>query len=216
MSQERTTSLRILQTNKKNSLSPVLYILIGFIVGVVFTVLLFFIFFQMQMGGNSTPIEAIEQNTVTTVEAKTNVPVVENTVPVRHETAEVAPNKGSELVETTEVEEDAKISQPRSNDLSKFFQRESTAPAHVERHTSPFANEPTAKTTPVAPQTKTVHPPKAIPAHLPSKPIAQPIQAALVKEPELEAPAATVQIKVTQRPVEVSESPKAIVASESK
>lgn len=202
MTQERATSLRILQTNKKKTLSPVIYILIGFISGVIFTSLIFFVFV---MGSNSADIampqqqQAIEENPTVLPNAKATTQNTDEVATIQHE--------------TTEPVEENNIAQPGSNDLSKFFQRTppAAAPAPSGQQVSPFANEPNAKT-----------PQKVAPAKSPQgknepapavtnktvKPTSpQPAKAAPTKEPEaeVEAPEATVQIKVTQKPFAVND-----------
>ncbi|ENW80524.1 hypothetical protein F909_01810 [Acinetobacter sp. ANC 3929] len=199
MTQERTTSLRILQTNKKKTLSPVIYIIIGFISGVLFTSLIFFVFV---MGSN--PADTAMPQQEQTIEE--NPTVMPNAKATTHNTDEVATIQH----ETTEPVEENNIAQPGSNDLNKFFQRTPAAPAPSGQQVSPFANEPNAK-----PQQKVV------PTKLPQgknetvpmtnktvKPAApQPAKAAPTKTPEaeVEAPEATVQIKVTQKPFAVND-----------
>ena len=75
MSQERATSLRILQTNKKKDLSPVVYLLIGFFSGVIFTALLLFVFSSVQSSEYVEPTQVVEQPAAIAAEAKPNVQV---------------------------------------------------------------------------------------------------------------------------------------------
>ncbi|ENU92870.1 hypothetical protein F971_01857 [Acinetobacter vivianii] len=192
MSQERTTSLRILQTNKKKTLSPVIYLLIGFISGIILTTLFFF---MLSTGTGSSseyiePTQVVEENTTVLPGAKQTTQTTEVAAPVQDESAE--------------SEEDSNFTQPGSNDLNKFFQR-TPPPAQTAQHASPFANEPNAKAAqPVAPA-KAAHPKsEAVPAKV-VKPAAQPAKVVAPKEPEAEAPDATVQIKVTQKPFAVNE-----------
>lgn len=201
MTQERATSLRILQTNKKKTLSPVIYIVIGFISGVIFTSLIFFVF---AMGSNPTDTAMPQQEQ--TIEE--NPTVLPNSKTPTQNTNEVATIEH----ETTEPVEENNIAQPGSNDLSKFFQRTpAAAPAPSAQQTSPFANEPNAKpqqkVVPVkSPQEKNETVP--VVTNKTVKPVAsQPAKAAQMKEPEaeVEAPEANVQIKVTQKPFAVNE-----------
>lgn len=196
MSQERTTSLRILQTNKKKTLSPVIYLLIGFISGIILTTLFFF---MLSTGTGSSseyvePTQVVEENTTVLPGAKQTTQVTEAAAPVQYE--------------STESEEDSNFTQPGSNDLNKFFQRTpppAAAPAQTVQHASPFANEPHVRAAqPAAPAKAPVAKSEAVPAKV-VKPAAQPAKAAPVKEPEAEAPDATVQIKVTQKPFAVNE-----------
>ncbi|MDF2416834.1 hypothetical protein GWP85_04780 [Acinetobacter beijerinckii] len=202
MTQERTTSLRILQTNKKKTLSPVIYIMIGFISGIIFTSLIFFVF---AMGSNPTDTampqqeQIIEENPTVLPNSKTPTQNKDEIATIQHE--------------TTEPVEENNIAQPGSNDLSKFFQRTpaAAAPAPSAQQTSPFANEPNAKpqqkVVPVkSPQEKNETVP--VVTNKTVKPVTpQPAKAAPIKEPEaeVEAPEATVQIKVTQKPFAVNE-----------
>ncbi|MCH7383870.1 hypothetical protein MMP71_08380 [Acinetobacter dispersus] len=201
MTQERATSLRILQTNKKKTLSPVIYILIGFISGVIFTSLILFVFV---MGSNSADIampqqqQAIEENPTVLPNAKATAQNTDEVATIQHE--------------TTEPVEENNIAQPGSNDLSKFFQRTpAAAPAPSGQQVSPFANEPNAKTpqkvaSVKSPQGK--NEPAAAVINKTVKPTSpQPAKAAPTKEPEaeVEAPEATVQIKVTQKPFAVND-----------
>ena len=201
MTQERATSLRILQTNKKKTLSPVIYILIGFISGVIFTSLIFFVFV---MGSNSADTamsqqqQAIEENPTVLPNAKATAQNTDEVATIQHE--------------TTEPVEENNIAQPGSNDLSKFFQRTpAAAPAPSGQQVSPFANEPNAKTpqkvAPVkSPQGKN-EPAPAVTNKTVKPTASQPAKAAPTKEPEaeVEAPEATVQIKVTQKPFAVND-----------
>lgn len=192
MIQERTTSLRLLQTTKKKTLSPVIYLLIGFFSGVLVTGLLFLIFFKGQSSQNIEPAKMVEQDAAIPADTKSNIKA-EDIKPVRHE--------------TTDTEEDTNIVQPESNDLNKFFQRTETKPTHAGQHTSPFANEPNAQAAHVTTPVKSAHPKKEVVAtKKESKSTTQPVKAIPVKEAEAETPDATVQIKVTQKPLAVNEA----------
>jgi hypothetical protein len=194
MIQERTTSLRILQTNKKKTLSPAIYLLIGFFSGILVTGLLFLIFFKGQSSQNIEPAKMVEQDAAIPADTKSNIKA-EDIKPVRHE--------------TTDTEEDTNIVQPESNDLNKFFQRTETKPTHAGQHTSPFANEPNAQAAHVTTPVKSLHTKKEVVAATTtkeSKSTTQPVKAIPVKEPEAETPDATVQIKVTQKPLAVNEA----------
>ncbi|MCH7389166.1 hypothetical protein [Acinetobacter dispersus] len=202
MTQEKATSLRILQSNKKKTLSPVIYILIGFISGVIFTSLIFFVFV---MGSNSADTamlqqqQAIEENPTVLPNAKATAQNTDEVATIQHE--------------TTEPVEENNIAQPGSNDLSKFFQRTppAAAPAPSGQQVSPFANEPNAKTPQKVASVKSQqgkNEPAAAVTNKTVKPATPlPAKAAPTKEPEaeIEAPEATVQIKVTQKPFAVND-----------
>ncbi|QHH92577.1 hypothetical protein [Acinetobacter proteolyticus] len=200
MTQERTTSLRILQTNKKKTLSPVIYLLIGFLSGIIFAALFFFIFANDSSNLAPTVPQTLEETeTVQTAhKATTQSNDVEVTNPNHHETSESV--------------EDNNFAQPGSNDLNKFFQRTPppAAPAPTGQHVSPFANEPNAKPVTATPA-KVPHSKNEIAAPATNKVVAKPAPPATKAAPakaaevEAEAPEATVQIKVTQKPFAVNE-----------
>ncbi|MFK4048602.1 hypothetical protein [Acinetobacter venetianus] len=197
MIQEKPTSLRLLQTNKKKSLSPIIYVLIGFISGVAFTLLISFVFFMSQQKSNTevNNVQTEQEHPVLPVETK-NESSKEIVVTPTHDDAMGA-------------EEDNNLVQPGSNDLNKFFQHAPAVPiAPTEQRSSPFANEPNKKV---------AHPPLVVKstttANRTTSPqnnnISKSIQTnepkSQVTEPEVEAPQATVQIKVTQKPFTVNE-----------
>ncbi|EPF79658.1 hypothetical protein GCM10025882_19690 [Acinetobacter gyllenbergii] len=200
MTQERTTSLRILQTNKKKTLSPVIYLLIGFLSGIIVAALFFFIFASDVNNSAPSVPQTIEETE--TVQTATKATVQNNEVEVN------TPNHH----ETTESVEDNNFAQPGSNDLNKFFQRTPppAAPAPNGQHVSPFANEPNTKPTTVTsvkvPHSKneTIAPPTNKVVAKPVPPATKPAPAKTA-EAEVEAPEATVQIKVTQKPFAVNE-----------
>lgn len=200
MTQERTTSLRILQTNKKKTLSPVIYLLIGFLSGIIFAALFFFIF----ASESSNPAPSMQQ----TVEETETVQTATKATVQSNEMEGTSPNHH----ETTESVEDNNFAQPGSNDLNKFFQRTPppAAPAANGQHVSPFANEPNAKPTTVT-SVKVPHSKNETAAPATNKVVAKPAPPATKAAPakaaevEAEAPEATVQIKVTQKPFAVNE-----------
>ncbi|ENX55291.1 MULTISPECIES: hypothetical protein [Acinetobacter] len=200
MTQERTTSLRILQTNKKKTLSPVIYLLIGFVSGIIFAALFFFIFASDANSPAPSAPQTVEENepVQTATKATAQSHEVEVTTPNHHE--------------TTESVEDNNFAQPGSNDLNKFFQRTPppAAPAPNGQHVSPFANEPNTKPTTVT-SVKGPHSKNETVAPATNKIVAKPAPPATKAVPakaaevEAEAPEATVQIKVTQKPFAVNE-----------
>ncbi|MEC8567882.1 MAG: hypothetical protein VXY56_06280, partial [Pseudomonadota bacterium] len=134
MIQEKPTSLRLLQTNKKKSLSPIVYVLIGFISGVACTLLIGFVFFMTQQK-NKTEVDNVQ-----TEQEHSALPV------------ETQKELSKEIVVTPThddaigAEEDNNLVQPGSNDLNKFFQHAPAVPtAPTEQRSSPFANEPNKK-----------------------------------------------------------------------
>lgn len=197
MIQEKPTSLRLLQTNKKKSLSPIIYVLIGFISGVAFTLLISFVFFMSQQKSNTevNNVQTEQEHPVLPVETK-NESSKEIVVTPTHDDAMGA-------------EEDNNLVQPGSNDLNKFFQHAPAVPtAPTEQRSSPFANEPNSKVThhplvvkPPVSASRTTSPQN----NNVSKPVQTNEPKSEASEPEVEAPQATVQIKVTQKPFTVNE-----------
>lgn len=197
MIQEKPTSLRLLQTNKKKSLSPIVYVLIGFISGIACTLLIGFVFFMTQQK-SKTEVENVQ-----TEQEHSALPV------------ETQKESSKEIVVTPThddamgAEEDNNLVQPGSNDLNKFFQHAPTVPTtQTEQRSSPFANEPNSKVThqplvvkpPVSASRTTSPQNNNVP-----KPVKTNEPRSQATEPEVEAPQATVQIKVTQKPFTVNE-----------
>lgn len=199
MTQEKVTSLRILQTNKQKTLSPVMYLLIGFFLGIIFAVLIFLLFVTNSSNMDTTVLQQekiVEENDHVQEHTKIKAQSSEETIEIHHEAIESV--------------EDNNFTQPGSNDLNKFFQRkpQPTVPISTERHISPFANEPNVKPAQTVASAKPTEINKNIPVatNKTVKPTPQTNQTAPVaKIPEAEAPEASVQIKVTQKPFTVNE-----------
>lgn len=192
MIQEKPTSLRILQSHKKKNIPPAIYLFIGFLSGIIFSLLFFLIFFKEQYADDILKARYTEQDTELTNHSKPDLP--SSNIPT------ITPH------ETNEVAEDNNFTQPESNELNKFFQHATHPTAHPEQRVSPFANEPNA---PQTAQTTIKKLPQQ--KHEPVPPIERfekksiPAQKTKPTEPEVEAPQATVQIKVTQKPFSVNE-----------
>ncbi|RZF55669.1 hypothetical protein EXE30_02355 [Acinetobacter halotolerans] len=194
MIQERPTSLRILQTNKKKNLSPVIYLFIGFLSGIIFSLLIFFIFFK----GQSHQEIQESQQTEELLPSPTNVQQDSQNAQV----IEYVPQ------ESNESEEDSNFTQPESSDLNKFFQHAVTPPVNTAQRASPFTSEQnTGKTThTTTPKLNNKNGQTPVSDKV-NKITNQPTKTDTAKEvePEAEAPQATVQINVTQRPFTVNE-----------
>lgn len=197
MIQEKPTSLRLLQTNKKKSLSPIVYVLIGFISGVACTLLIGFVFFMTQQKSKT------EVDNVQTEQEHSALPVETQ----KESSKEIAVTLTHD--DAMGAEEDNNLVQPGSNDLNKFFQHAPTVPTtQTEQRSSPFANEPNSKVThqplvvkpPVSASRTTSPQNNNVP-----KPVKTNEPRSQATEPEVEAPQATVQIKVTQKPFTVNE-----------
>lgn len=193
MIQEKPTSLRILQRNKKKALAPIIYLLIGFILGILFSLFAFFLFFKTQASPdlNSITTNPQEEPPVLPV---TKQNAVVHTVETSHQ-------------ESTEAVEDNNFAQPQSSELNKFFQHAPVPVPHSQQRVSPFANEPNAKPAqPVAAKTINIKN-EAAPANKAVKPATPSKQAVTPKEaePEADTPDAVVQIKITQKAFAVNE-----------
>ena len=196
MIQERPTSLRILQTNKKKSLSPVIYVFVGFILGIISSLFIFFVLFQTQSNTLTESPEQIEELSIQAPNTQTSTENINNVI-------ELTQN------ENTESDEDSNFAQPQSSDLNKFFQHSTTTSADPAHRSSPFANElngnkpaPTAIAKPAQQKNiATTGPDKTKKVEAEPKKVTTPKEA----EPEAEAPQASVQINVTQRPFTVNE-----------
>ena len=196
MIQERTTSLRILQNNKKKTLSPVRYLLIGFVLGLLFAALIFFVFVANSSTPNAKVLQSVDEHE--SIQTYSKEVLSNNDAHIdTDQTLQPSP-------ETLESDEDNNFTQPGSNDLNKFFQRiPVAAPTPTGQQISPFANEPNAKPVSTAAsenmsQRHNKTTPKA--SHQPEK-VALPATKttrARRSEPDPETPAASLQITVTQ------------------
>ncbi len=195
MIQEKPTSLRILQPSKKNSLSPALYILIGFILGILFSGIAMLFLFR----DSSAPA---------VVESSEKAFTQSNSSLAAHTAhAESAPTLlvTQEQIQATEEEpasaNDNDFIQPKESELSKLFTPPPVTPTATPPRVSPFEHK--------AAEVKNLHTiPKTAP-HLETKkretaPANAKIEAESeiipVKENEPELPKASLQIKVTQKP----------------
>ena len=201
MIQEKPTSLRILQPSKKNSLSPALYILIGFILGILFSGIAMLFLFR----DSSAPA---------VVESSEKAFTQSNSSLAAHTAhAESAPTLlvTQEQMQATEEEpasaNDNDFIQPKESELSKLFTPPPVTPTATPPRVSPFEHK--------AAEVKNLHTiPKTAP-HLETKkretaPANAKIEAESeiipVKENEPELPKASLQIKVTQKPFSLDKS----------
>ncbi|MCX0333681.1 DUF4064 domain-containing protein [Acinetobacter radioresistens] len=201
MIQEKPTSLRILQPSKKNSLPPALYILIGFILGILFSGIAMLFLFR----DSSAPA---------VVESSEKAFTQSNSSLAAHTAhAESAPTLlvTQEQIQATEEEpasaNDNDFIQPKESELSKLFTPPPVTPTATPPRVSPFEHK--------AAEVKNLHTiPKTAP-HLETKkretaPANAKIEAESeiipVKENEPELPKASLQIKVTQKPFSLDKS----------
>ena len=200
MAQEKPTSIRVLQSNKKKSRSPVIYIIIGIIAGVFVSISLF-LFLSQPYSSEPTIVE----NKSTQDQERDPVLMTSSS------THEQATNGQQE--QTDPMSHDG-FEQPKENELSGIFKpdpHKNVAPTTQQR-VSPFDAQLTGErvapkqqvvakpTQPIQPaQQKSIAQPKVVQA----KP-AEAKQAPAEPEAEAETPKASVDIKVTRSPFAVN------------
>lgn len=209
MIQEKPTSLRILQPSKKNTLAPAFYILIGLILGIILSAVVVLFFLKAP----SAPTVTEEQTATEEHTAAETLPQAQP-APVNPvtETSETAHAHQERLIEQNEEElttaEDNDFVQPKESELSKLFTH---APALTAvpsgRLTATQHKTPAKKASPGKPvlltqsgQSATAETSQGLPSakHAPG--------GIKEKEPEVELPKASLQIKVTQKPFSLDES----------
>lgn len=207
MAQEKPTSIRVLQSNKKKPKSPILYIVIGVIAGVFVSISLF-LFLSQPHSSESTAIES-----KSTEEQILN----QETAHSSDEQNQVAVSQDNE---TDSMSRDG-FEQPKDNELSNIFKPAQHKPATVnQQRVSPFDEQLTGeKKVQVVPQLQTgtakTAQPKVQPAQqkpvtkTPQQQVAQAkpvIENKVPAEPEaeVEPPKASVDIKITRSPFAVN------------
>lgn len=206
MAQEKPTSIRVLQSNKKKPKSPILYIVIGVIAGVFVSISLF-LFLSQPHSSESTAIES-----KSTEEQILN----QETAHSSDEQNQVAVSQDNE---TDSMSRDG-FEQPKDNELSNIFKPAQPKPATVnQQRVSPFDEQLTGeKKVQTVPQLQTGTIPKATqPKVQPAqqKTVSKPQQVAQTKpvvenkapaepEAEVEPPKASVDIKITRSPFAVN------------
>ena len=200
MAQEKPTSIRVLQSNKKKSRSPVIYIIIGIIAGVFVSISLF-LFLSQPYSSEPTIVE----NKSTQDQERDPVLMTSSS------THEQATNGQQE--QTDPMSHDG-FEQPKENELSSIFKpapHKNVAPTTQQR-VSPFDAQLTGER--VAPKQQVVAKPTQPIQSAQQKSIAQPKvvqakpaeakQAPAEPEAEVESPKASVDIKVTRSPFAVN------------
>ncbi|WP_336039567.1 hypothetical protein [Acinetobacter calcoaceticus] len=206
MAQEKPTSIRVLQSNKKKPKSPILYIVIGVIAGVFVSISLF-LFLSQPYSSESTAIE-----NKSTEEQILN----QETAHSADEQNQVAVSQDNE---TDSMSRDG-FEQPKDNELSSIFKPVPHKSATTnEQRVSPFDEQLTGeKKVQPAPQLQTGTIPKSAQAKVQptqQKPVIKPQQVAQTKpvvenkapaesEAEIEPPKASVDIKITRSPFAVN------------
>lgn len=206
MAQEKPTSIRVLQSNKKKPKSPILYIVIGVIAGVFVSISLF-LFLSQPYSSESAAIESKSTEEQTLNQETGHSSDEQNQVAVSQDN------------ETDSMSRDG-FEQPKDNELSSIFKPvpHKSATTHEQR-VSPFDEQLTGeKKVQVLPQLQTGTIPKATqPKVQPAqqKTVSKPQQVAQTKpvvenkapaepEAEVEPPKASVDIKITRSPFAVN------------
>lgn len=207
MAQEKPTSIRVLQSNKKKPKSPVLYIVIGVIAGVFVSISLFLFLSQP----NSPESAAIESKS--TEEQILNQDAVHSS----DEQNQVVVSQDNEM---DSMSRDG-FEQPKDNELSNIFKPvPHKAVATNEQRVSPFDEQLTGeKKVQIVPQLQTGTAKATQPKIqlTQQKPVSKPQQQQVVQakpvverkapaepEPEVEPPKASVDIKITRSPFAVN------------
>ncbi|KJV44476.1 hypothetical protein CAP42_01780 [Acinetobacter indicus] len=198
MANEKQTSLRILQSNKPKSPSPLLYSLGGFVAGLVVTGLAGYAYFYA--GQPSTTLaestQAMAAPAVTPSELPAELEELKN---------QMTDHSGSfEELEDVQTEHPVEFQQPNDGELSKIFAHQpakvAAQPAPSQARVAPNFPQEMASA-PAATAKQPPAPAKAVPAK-PAAPVVVPMAAV---EPE-ETPQASVQISVARKPVEKVET----------
>ena len=207
MAQEKPTSIRVLQSNKKKPKSPILYIVIGVIAGVFVSISLFLFLSQphssesIAIESKSTEEQILNQETAHSSDEQNQVAVSQDN-------------------ETDSMSRDG-FEQPKDNELSNIFKPAQHKPVTVnQQRVSPFDEQLTGeKKVQVVPQLQTsvakTAQPKVQPAQqkpvtkTPQQQVAQakPVvenKAPAEPEAEVEPPKASVDIKITRSPFAVN------------
>lgn len=139
MAQEKPTSLRILQTPKKKSVSPLLFSLVGFVTGVGVTLIAFFIIFQPSINVATTP----EQQTPHVLEA-TTTDSAPHAVSGSHAATETSHSHSLSSSNETD-ESEATIQQPKESELSQLFSHTPTGVAAQRNASLDHSSKPQPK-----------------------------------------------------------------------
>ena len=138
MAQEKPTSIRILQHPRKTAISPTLLFVIGFLAGILISILGFILYLNSS-NEETDRIEKVESATST-----------ENHEPIKQPVS-------SEHTAT----DDEPIQQPKDSDLTKLFRPAHVAPSPTIARSSPFESTNTlASTSKPEPATKATSNPK--------------------------------------------------------
>lgn len=200
MAQEKPTSIRVLQSNKKKSRSPVIYIMIGIIAGVFVSISLFLFLSQPY---SSDP---------TSVESKSNQDQEFDQVLMTNSSAH--DQAVSDQQEQTDPMSHDGFEQPKENELSNIFK---PAP-HKEavpnpQRVSPFDAQLTgeqvvpkqqAVAKPVQPKLQVVQQKPATQTKVVQAKPAEVNKAPVEQEADVEPPKASVDIKITRSPFAVN------------
>lgn len=212
MTQEKPTSLSVLQTQKKKKVifTPVHYILMGFLAGVLSSTLLFFIFFKINTSDNASLVSP----QVSTLPSVVEEADTEESAHAENPSAQTAHRSSATQQHSQEQEEttvDGEFVQPKDSELSGLFTRTPPAPkpqdspfGHKPDATKPNTDAKTIKDAVPKPIDKNASPPDAKSTEKPASEKAS--KSAQKTVPEEELPKASVNIQVTQNPFSVNKS----------
>ncbi len=189
MAQDKPTSIRILQSHKKKTLSPAILVLGGFLAGILVSIFGFLFFIKSSNINENTNLSLNATSAADHTEATQQPINAEHTTDHSH-------SKQEHTLAPHEADDDEAIQQPKDSDLSKLFQH---APAAAR--VSPF--EVTKAPTPAQKPMPTV---KAAAQSIAIEPKNNAIQMdknSIAPSEKVESPRASVEIEVTRKPFEV-------------
>lgn len=225
MANEKSNNVRILQSTKKTSLSPLITAVIGFLAGVSVISIAVFIFMNLQMNeakkvdGLTTHAPAVQQelNTHHTAEQSTTATSTHTNVDITEL------NTQSQHAQLTHTLSDEDNTQAYESDLGNAFKHPTTKPQKLasEKPTNtaqdPFALTQAQPKNPVINNTQALKP---VATPLATKPLQAQTKVAIVtpvvkatkpavsEEPEPESPRGSLQVTVTKTLTPIKETPK--------
>lgn len=120
MAQKNSTTVRILQNHKTTVISPTLLVVIGFLAGIIVSVVGFMVFLKIS---NANRNEIVSADAATFNEEAIKHPINEE-------------QSMNHLLEQHEIPDDEAIQQPKDSELSKLFKHRSVAIAAIPRISS--------------------------------------------------------------------------------
>lgn len=200
MAQEKPTSIRILQSHKKSARSPFILVVVGFLAGILVSVLGFLLFTQnSQHQFEDSPSSEAESPVSPTEYERSTLSTSQVSAHGIRSNQVLDPH----LQTQQNHEEDEVIQQPKDSDLSRLFKHAPATPAVP--HRSPFET----KSAPIPAKPVTTHKvpsdPEKTPqnqTHIAMLPSEKGTTVSKASE-KIESPHATVEISITRQPFEV-------------